>query len=230
MKHLTKEAVARLVDESPLPEEAEHLAACRECASELDALRAQTHALASLPEIRPPLGDWDALEARLRSEGLIQEPGLLSRLTLAQTPAWMRVAAAAALFVGGSTVGAAVTARQAPSGPLAAGPDGAALASDVQGAEPSRDVESAAAAVRLAEADYMRALTRYRQLLDEQGGSDVIGDPRSRFAALEYLVAAGQAAVRQAPADPFLNGLLASTMAEREATLRRISNRQDNWF
>jgi len=36
--------------------------------------------------------------------------------------------------------------------------------------------------------------------------------------------------VRQAPADPFLNGLLASTMAEREATLRRISSSQDNWY
>jgi hypothetical protein len=43
-------------------------------------------------------------------------------------------------------------------------------------------------------------------------------------------VAASQAAVRQAPADPFLNGLLASTLAEREATLRKISSGGDNWF
>lgn len=227
MEHLTQETIARLVDEAPLPEEAEHLALCRVCASELDAFRAQTHALASLPEIRPPLGDWDVLEARMRSEGLIQQPGILSRLTLARTPAWMRAAAAAALFLGGSTVGAALASRQTAAGPLAASSGDAALVSDVQ---PAQDVDAAAAAVRLAEANYITTLTRYRQLLEEQGGSDVIGDPRSRFAALEYLVAAGQAAVRQAPADPFLNGLLASTMAEREATLRRISNRQDNWF
>lgn len=225
MEHLSKETLARLVDEAPLPEEAEHLVACAACASELDAFRAQTRALSSLPEIRPPLGDWDVLEARLRSEGLIQQPGLLSRVTLARTPPWMRIAAAAALFIGGSTVGAAVASRRQVSGPMAAAaPENAALVSDVS------DVDDAAAAVRIAEANYITALTHYRQLLEEQGGSDVIGDPSSRFAALEYLVAAGQAAVRQAPADPFLNGLLASTMAEREATLRRISSRQDNWF
>lgn len=225
MEHLSTETLARLVDEAPRSEEAAHLALCLACTSELDALRAQTQALASLPEIRPPLGDWDVLEARLRSEGLVQHPGFLSRLTLAQTPPWMRIAAAAAFFIGGSTVGAGLASRQAPEAQVAgAASEGAAQFTAAQ------DVDDAAAAVRIAEANYMSALTRYRQLLEEQGGSDVIGDPSSRFAALEYLVAAGQAAVRQAPADPFLNGLLASTMAEREATLRRISNRQDNWF
>jgi hypothetical protein len=225
MEHLSREALARLVDEAPGPEESQHLAACRSCTSELDALRAQTQALASLPEIRPPLGDWEALEDRLRTEGLIQHPGVLQRLTLARTPPWMRIAAAAALFVGGSTLGAAVASRPPAEFSSASVPaDGVAQFTTAQ------DVESAAAAVRIAEANYMSALTRYRQILEEQGGSDVIGDPSSRFAALEYLVAAGQAAVRQAPADPFLNGLLASTMAEREATLRRISNSRDNWF
>jgi hypothetical protein len=225
MEHVSRETLARLVDEAPGPEEAEHLATCLACTSELDALRAQTQALASLPEIRPPLGDWEVLEDRLRSEGLIQHRGLLHRLTLAQTPAWVRFAAAAALFLGGSTVGAGLAWRQPADVQTAAAPaDGAAQFTAAQ------DVDDAAAAVRIAEANYISALTRYRQLLEEQGGSDVIGDPSSRFAALEYLVAAGQAAVRQAPADPFLNGLLASTMAEREATLRRISNSQDNWF
>jgi len=225
MEHLSREALARLVDEAPGPEEAEHLAACLACTSELDALRAQTQALASLPEIRPPLGDWEALEGRLRDEGLIHHVGLLQRLTLAQAPPWMRAAAAAALFVGGSTLGAGLTSRSAAELPSAAAPaDGAA------GFASAQHVDDAAAAVRIAEANYISALTRYRQLLEEQGGSDVIGDPRTRFAALEYLVAAGQAAVRQAPADPFLNGLLASTMAEREATLQRISSSQDNWY
>jgi hypothetical protein len=225
MEHLSREALARLVDEAPGPGESEHLAACLACASELDALRAQTQALASLPEIRPPLGDWEVLEDRLRAESLIQHRGLLQRLTLAQTPPWMRVAAAAALFVGGSTLGAGLASRA----PTELRPE-AASAAGVAQFTAAQDVDDAAAAVRIAEATYMSALTRYRQLLEEQGGSDVIGDLSSRFAALEYLVAAGQAAVRQAPADPFLNGLLASTMAEREATLQRISNRQDNWF
>jgi hypothetical protein len=224
MEHLSIEALARLVDEPPRPEEAEHLAACRTCATELDALRAQTRALASLPEIRPPLGDWEVLEARLRSEGLVEDPGLLSRLTLARTPAWMRAAAAAALFLGGTLVGVGVTSRQDGEQRTAAAGEGSALFAGVE------DVDAAAQAVRAAELAYVNALTRYRQLLEQDGGDDLLGDPSSRFAALEYLVAASQAAVRQAPADPFLNGLLASTLAERDVTLRRISTRQDNWF
>jgi hypothetical protein len=56
-------------------------------------------------------------------------------------------------------------------------------------------------------------------------------DAESRYAALEYMVRAGQAALREAPTDPFLNGLVASTMAEREAWLKLISsNGNDNWF
>jgi hypothetical protein len=225
MEHVSREALARLVDEAPDPEEAEHLARCLACTSELEALRAQTQALASLPEIRPPLGDWEVLEDRLRAEGLVQHSGILQRLTLAQAPAWMRIAAAGVLFLGGSTAGAGLAWHQSAEVETASAAPGDAAQLTFAG-----NVDDAAAAVRIAEANYMSALTRYRQLLDAQGGSDVIGDPSSRFAALEYLVAAGQAAVRQAPADPFLNGLLASTMAEREATLRRISNSQDNWF
>ena len=75
----------------------------------------------------------------------------------------------------------------------------------------------------------MTALTRYQALLGPDGQTDVRADP-SRMAALEYLVAASQAAVRQAPADPFLNGLLASTLAEREATVQRLASRRDTWF
>jgi len=56
MEHLTTEALARLVDEPPSPGESDHLAECQACLSVLEGLRAQTHALASLPEIRPPLG------------------------------------------------------------------------------------------------------------------------------------------------------------------------------
>jgi hypothetical protein len=224
MDHLSTETLARLVDETPDPREAEHLAGCRGCASELDALRAQTQALAALPEIRPPLGDWEVLEARLRSEGLVREAGPFARIGLAHTPPWMRVAAAAALFLGGSLVGSAVTSREAGDPRVAAGATPSQFA-----ATGTEDVAMAAAEVRIAEENYVNALARYRQLVGQGGGEDM-GDPSSRFAALEYLVAASQAALRQAPADPFLNGLLASTLAEREVTLRRISNRQENWF
>ena len=47
--------------------------------------------------------------------------------------------------------------------------------------------------MRSAEQGYVNALTRYRQLLEAGGGDEGSGDPRARFAALEYLVAASQA-------------------------------------
>ena len=224
MEHLTRESLARLVDENPDAHEAGHLRTCIVCTSELEALRAQTRALAALPEIRPPLGDWEVLEARLRSEGLVESPGLLERLSLAHTPPWMRTAAAIALFLGGTGVGAAFTSQTQPSADPMAFVGQTAMFTD------ATDVDAAAAALQVAEENYINAVSQYRQFLAQSGGDDYQGDPRGRFAALEYLVAASQAAVRQAPADPFLNGLLASTLAEREATLRRISSSQDNWF
>lgn len=226
MGHLNPEALARLVDEAPQADEAEHLSACPTCSSELEAMRAQTLALGALPEMRPPMGDWEVLEARLRSEGLIEAPSLFSRLTLAQTPPWMRAAAAAALFLGGTMAGAALAAEGGPMAGVFGGAERSAQRAN------AGNLDDAASAVRVAEQGYVSALARYRQLMAETGEGDesLTSDPRSRYAALEVLLAASQAAVRQAPADPFLNGLLASTMAERDATLRRISNRSGNWF
>ena len=217
MEHLSLETLARLVDETPGPGEREHLAACAACASELEALRHQTEALGSMPALAPAAEDWDVLEARLRSEGLVQDPGLRERSGLARTPGWMRTAAAVVLFLGGTGMGMALDRGGGAVLPWESRPSAGVPVAD------AATLDEAAGAVRLAEERYVAALSRYRQLLAHHGGEGGVGDPASRFAALEYLVAAGQAAVRQAPADPFLNGLLASALAEREATLRTIS-------
>ena len=55
------------------------------------------------------------------------------------------------------------------------------------------------------------------------------GDAMSRMAALEYLATVSQAAVRQAPGDPWLNGFLVSVLGEREATAQLVASR-NNWF
>lgn len=225
MEHLTTETLASLVDGAPEPDEGRHLESCEACREELAALRRQTEELKSLPELLPPPGDWDVLEARMRSDGLVRDPALLARLTLARTPTWMRAAAAVVLFLGGAGLGATFTSRGAfDSAQGSAGMLNPTLFAEAVG------LEDAASAVRIAEQNYVTALTRYRQLLAQRGDDGMGVDPRSRYAVLEYLVAASQAAVRQAPADPFLNGLLASTLAEREAALHRISNNRDNWF
>lgn len=217
MEHLTAEALARLVDEAPHTHEAQHLAVCASCSKGLADFREQTDALAALPEILPPKGDWKVLEAQLRSEGLIEGQGFARELGLARTPAWMPAAAAVVLFLGGTAVGAGLTAR----GDLPGTSDVVADAANV---------EDAAAAVRVAEQEYVTAVSRYRELLGRDGTDAAMADPISRYAALEHLVSVSQAAVRQAPGDPFLNGFLASAIAERDAALRVVSAGQDNWF
>lgn len=213
MEHLTAEILARLVDEEPQPTERAHLAACEACAGELAAMRDQTEALSTLPEIMPPLGDWEVIEARLRSEGLVEDATALSKLGLARTPAWMPAAAALVLFLGGAATGAGVTSRAQEAS--------ATVASTV---------DEAASTVREAEDRYVQAVSNYRALLADDGMDDANADPYTRYAALEHLVSVSQAAVRAAPGDPFLNGFLASALAERDAVARQVSLTDDDWY
>lgn len=228
MEHLTPDTIARLVDETPTEAETAHITECADCAAELDLARETTEALGQLPDVRPPRGDWAVLEARLVSEGLVQTEGGF-RSSLARTPGWMKSAAAVLLFLSGTGLGATmdrtglIPATGAPAG-AAGGIEGVGFAS----AAPT-SVEEAAEAVQLAERGYMDALVRYRQMVDVEGSPEMAGDSERRYAALEYFVAAAEVAVREAPADPFMNGLLASVRAERQVALRQASRTQD-WY
>lgn len=225
MEHLTLETLARLVDETAVGADAEHLAGCERCAAELDALREQTAALGALADMRPARGAWDTLEARLTSEGLIRREPWFGG-SMGTTPGWMRAAAAVMLFVGGAGLGAAFG-GDAVSLPGRAGPE----ATPFQLASNATSVDEAAEAVRVAERQFMDAMIRYRQLLDAENGGEPLGEPGAHYAALEYLAAAAQVAVQQAPADPFLNGLLASTLAEREAARQEVVRRAGtDWY
>ncbi|MGH7505141.1 MAG: hypothetical protein ACRELX_05805, partial [Longimicrobiales bacterium] len=94
MSHLTIESIARLVDEEPSAADAAHLEACATCRAELEDLRADAAALAALPPIEPPAGEWDAVATRLAAEGLLRGGGG----RLAWTTAILRIAAALLLF------------------------------------------------------------------------------------------------------------------------------------
>ena len=103
-------------------------------------------------------------------------------------------------------------AAAAPTGPRStAGPE-----------PPARALADAAELVRAAEDLYIGALLVYGQQLESTGGAPM-ADPVGRYMALGNVLAVTRDAVRSAPADPFLNGLMINTIAEQEATLHRIS-------
>lgn len=225
MGHLTLDVLARLIDEEPTPGDREHLESCLHCTAELGALRDQTEALADLPDVRPPQGDWDVLEARLVSEGIIEQRRRFPFRGLSVTPGWVQAAAGLVLFVGGIGIGSARTAPDSEDAQMTSLFDLVPVGSAVQPA----NLGQAEDAVRMAEQEYMDALVLYRQMRTAGDGGFQGADPASRFAALEALVATSQAAVREAPSDPFLNGILVSAMAEREATLRQVSGNPE-WY
>jgi len=224
MGHLTIEGLARLVSEAPSPEETKHLEMCSECRSEFQIIKEQTEAIGSLPDLRPPTGDWEALEGRLVSEGLIRSSALAQRASHWWSSGWVQAAAALVLFFGGTALGSGALASSG-DGELAQGPPPAGLELIPVGsqAQPISNLEEAADAVNTAERQYMLALLEYRQMLDTQGDPRNVGDPTARFAAIEAIVAASRAAIQQAPADPFVNGVLVNSLAEREAFLRNAS-------
>lgn len=259
MRHLSEEVLAGLVDEAPTEAEEAHLRSCPACARRLRELEEQTVALASLPALRPSSDDWDRLEARLRQKGLVRDApsrratrdGSGAAGTAGTAPArrgpgrnarssWLQAAAALVLFLGGTAFGAWMEPAggdgsvAASSGPGRSSSGTEMTAGSITGQEVS-DLNDAAFRLRSAEERYVEALMTYRSLLRRTNtGPEDPGEgenPAARFAALEALVAASQEAIRQAPADPFFNGVLASTMAERQAAIRQISTSDDDsWF
>lgn len=211
MSHLTREALARIVDEPASALESKHLEGCAACTDELAELRRLTAALGELPPLPPRPAAWSALEARLEREGLIRR----RRPVRSRRSTVLGVAAACALLLLGGVLGATLQMRLAGPGatPLAEnGYTGAA--------------QDPALALQRAEVAYTDALARYTELSE---GDD--GDPYARLAALEGIVLTTRAALDEAPADPVINGYHLTALAQRDATLRRlVSGTGDPWF
>jgi hypothetical protein len=211
MHHLSPEVLARLVDEDPAPNEAEHLAACANCRAELSAFQTQTADLRALPDMQPPTEIWAALEASLVDEGVIRD----TRRPALGIPI-VRIAAGISLFLlGGLTGGLAVASTGA--GGVAANETPAPV-----------DSEAAASALANAEANYLRALARYAEVNDQADGLD----PVNRLAALEGIVLTTSAALREAPADPVINTYHLTALGQRDALLRELETaaEDDEWF
>lgn len=117
MSHLTAESIARLVDDSPTPEEARHLEGCAPCRAELEDMRADAAALRALPPLEPSTESWPVIEARLRREGLIRSP-LGAR---SWRSALLRIAAGVVIFLLGGVAGTLWVGSRDASGVARAG-------------------------------------------------------------------------------------------------------------
>ncbi len=214
-RHLTLEELARLVDEDPTSEEALHLDGCAGCRAELTWMERQRGELALLPALRPPPDSWSELEGRLASEGLLSaergsSEGWIGRPVL-------QIAASLVLLLLGVGVGMLLPEpASSPGSEFAAG--------QLPGVEAEAlSLDEAREWVEITEDWHRLALMQYRDQLASLGqtptGDPGAGpDPETRHAAIEALMEAGQAALRQAPTDPFLNGLLLNVQVEREAS------------
>jgi hypothetical protein len=201
MQHLKEEALARLVDEEAGEGEALHLELCGQCRGELEAMRGQTRALESLPQLLPPRNGWESLAARLVEEELV---GV--RPPRRGWDGWpLRAAAGLALFLGGTATGALALRSDAPPAPVAV-------------SRPAPAAATPQKRLREAEAAYLAALTQYSQ----SSGASQTTDPLNRLAALEGIVLTTRAALEEAPADPLINGYHLSALGQRDAILRQI--------
>ncbi len=220
-RHLTLETLARLLDESPDETEAAHLETCPRCLRELEGLREQTHALTSLPSVRPGSAPWEALESRLESEGLLAAPGTSGsggKTSASRPMPWSRLAAGILLFLLGAGVGSAglLGPSGGGSGWDPTGPDGieALLASSG-----GFSLTEAQEVLAMTEEWHRLALEQYRERVMAEAGEaqDDTEDPHVRYALMESLLQAGREALWAAPADPFLNGLILNVQVEQDA-------------
>jgi hypothetical protein len=150
----------------------------------------------------------------------------------ATVPAWTRIAAAVALMAGGAVAGRLSAGASAlpAAGSLVGASDsamalvnasvGAALQNtSLGGNESFASVQEATVALGEAQRVYERASLWLASNDTTTRSSDVY---RARLAALDQMMAASRAALREAPQDPVLNHYFLATYTAREATLQQL--------
>lgn len=140
--------------------------------------------------------------------------------------AWLRVAAALVLTAGGAMAGrVSVGAPALPLAPVASLSDGAAagvaatLASAGGDVDGFASVQQATDVLSRAQREYERASLWLAANDTTVHSSDVY---RARLAALDQMMTASRAALRDAPQDPVLNHYFLAAYTAREATLQAL--------
>jgi hypothetical protein len=199
-----------------------------------------------------PLTRWDALSAELRREGLIVTPARISGPTAVPArrtmPVWIVRAAAAVLLVAGGAVAGRLTAPQAEPAAETLAQTDKPLVTPKPKDKPT-PIERAAPVPEASEASFVANIPSsfesvnearlWQQRLEvayqnaaafiaanDTTGVNEIVDGRGVHARLAALDAAGDVmreALREAPADPVINGYYLTTLGQREATLRQMN-------
>ena len=195
------------------------------------------------------LTDWSNLSAELRREGLLRTgehsinpdttplvvrslrgvdvssphitPAAVSQPVVTRarhTAPWMRVAAALLLVLGGAALG-----RVSMGAPLVAVETAQVDAPEAPGIFTGgtgfASVEEATRVLTTAQRDYERASLWLASNDTTIRSPDVY---RARLAALDQMMAASRAALRDAPQDPVLNHYYLAAYTAREATLQQL--------
>jgi hypothetical protein len=230
--HLDPERLAAFDDLSFTADERTHLAACAPCRAELDAVRAvvalagEWGASAGDPAA-PRLVEWESIAAGLRMpEGASEETarGNVPQPRRSMAPMLRRAAAVLLLVGGGAVLGRMSGEFAAARGQGATITAASALAMAESLALPTSgngfaSIEDATRVLGRAQYDYERASLWLAANDTSTHDSEVY---RARLAALDQMMEASRAALRDAPQDPVLNQYYLAAYTAREATLQAL--------
>jgi hypothetical protein len=232
----------RLVAFDALPfsgDELAHLASCAACRAEREAV-ASVVTLASAWGQTPPnaaaprLVEWEQIAAGLRRNTdastaiLPDDRPTPARATTpphrAFSPVLRRAAAALILVTGGAVAGRSSGGMsdgisRADTAPVATAPDVGVRAVAFGNEQEFRTVDEATGVLYRAQRDYERASLWLASNDTTVRDSEVY---RARLAALDQMMAASRAALRDAPQDPVLNHYYLAAYTAREATLQAL--------
>ena len=213
MQHVSPERLAALLDEAPTATEAEHLAACAECAGE----RASVERLVAMAaeerlRIAPPLTTWESLSARMREERRAERV----RRTL-----WKVAGQAAAVLL--LVAGGVAAGRMSAGAPALPASIAAAVGLDTATDAPNyATAEEALEALSISQREYQRAAAFLAAHDTAARGEDALQLYRARLAALDDNMSRWRDALYEAPADPVINQQYLYSLGLREATLRQL--------
>lgn len=238
--HLTPERVAAYDHEPFNADELAHLAACAACRAERDAVASLVGMAATLRQQEPSanaprLVEWEQIAAGLRRDAPVAAPAApVSAPARRRLAPWWRQAAAALLLVSGGAVlgrltgavsaarGSGATLASASLGAMAESLDAAGVAVRPVAFGNEQDfgsVDEATGVLFRAQRDYERASLWLASNDTTLRDSEVY---RTRLAALDQMMEASRAALRDAPQDPVLNHYYLAAYTAREATLQAL--------